>query len=475
MRTRTLLWLLSLSLLSPTMVAVPSAMAQQAPLNLGQMRLNPGYVVLTAPQARMQIIDPASGRERRPGYAHTNVKIGVPPGGYPQIKQNTAGPPLSGYLIETPASLACVYGLVARSNGCNPNIVTVNSSGGSKAVAIVDAYDYGKSAAAADLAQYTSQFGLPAANLTVVYGTGSPSAGCKDGAQPTTSSGTGWDVEEAIDMEMAVAMAPGAHIYLVEANSNSFADLLNAEQIATACVQAAGGGQVTNSWGGDEFSGESSYDTYFNGSTVTYFASAGDSPGVEYPAASPNVIGIGGTTFIRDYNGNFLQETVWNYPSANEGTGGGPSQYESRPAYQNFMSSIVGGARGTPDLAGIADPNTGVWVYNTSSCAGWCIYGGTSVASPLMAAIFNKVGLFFGSSYGALANNIYPFGQSGKIDTIFTWIQNGTCGPPGSASYPNSSGPPFDPQNTYAVTGIPWSYCAGWGAVKDAGKPNFLK
>jgi kumamolisin len=260
MITRAQLWIITSASLAALLLGVASGMAQQVSPDLGRMRLNRGYAVLTGPQARIHIIDPASGQERRPGYNHTNVKIAVPEGGYPQVSQNTSGPPNTGFLNETPASLACVYGLVAPSSGCNPNIVTANSSGGSRAVAIVDAFDYGKVQAAADLAQYTAQFGLPAANLTVVYGTGNPANGCVDGTQPPTSSGTGWDVEEALDIEMVAAMAPSTHIYLVEANSGSTTDLLNAVQVATACVQAAGAGQVTMSWGVYfEFNGETSF------------------------------------------------------------------------------------------------------------------------------------------------------------------------------------------------------------------------
>jgi kumamolisin len=483
MLSRRPLWILSSAPISMLVFATQGGVAQTVPPEVNQLRLSPGYAVLTGPQAKMHIINPASGLVQGPDHARTNVKLAVPQGGLPLVKQNVVGPPFSGYLIETPASLACVYGLAARSNGCNPNLVFNNSTGGSKAIAIVDAYDYGKTQAVADVAAYTAQFGLPAANLTVVYGTGNPANGCVDGSQPPSSSGTGWDVEEALDMEMAVAMAPQAHIYLVEANSNSNTDLYNAVQVATKCVQAAGGGQVTNSWGVYfEFSGETALDVDFTGVNVTYFASAGDNPGVNYPAASPNVIGVGGTTFVRDLNGNFLQEVVWNDNYAGIGTGGGPSQFEPRPSYQNFMSSIVGNARGTPDLAALADPNTGTWVYNTSTYGGWGIVGGTSLASPLLAAIFNRAGLFFGSSFGALANNIYPFGQSGGINSIFTDINSGVCGPPGnlyaqfgfSTPYSHGFNPPFSPQNTKTVTGIPWSFCAGWGSPKDAGKPNII-
>ena len=169
------------------------------------------------------------------------------------------GPPTSGELFQTPASIACIYGVVTASHGCNPNLATTVPTGGSKAIAIVDAYDL--TTAATDLSAFDTQFGVRAGSgVTVIWGTGSPSAGCKNGSAPPNASGTGWDVEEDLDIEYAHAMAPNAKLYLVEANSSSFTDLLNAERVAVACVRAAGGGEISNSWGNVEFSGETSYD-----------------------------------------------------------------------------------------------------------------------------------------------------------------------------------------------------------------------
>ena len=127
-------------------------------------------------------------------------------------------------------------------------------------------------------------------------------------------------------------MAPGANLYLVEANSNSFTDLFHAVQVATACVQANGAGHESNSWGGSEFSGETAYDSVFTGTDVTYLASAGDSPGTEYPCVSPNVICVGGTTIIRNGStGAFLSEEVWNSDYDEIGTGGGPAPMNRHP------------------------------------------------------------------------------------------------------------------------------------------------
>ena len=124
-----------------------------------------------------------------------------------------------------------------------------------------------------------------------------------------------------------------------------------------------------------------------------------------------------------------------------------------------------------PDIAAIANPDTGIWVYSQSPmCGGWCVYGGTSVASPLVASIFNHGGYSWSTSFNALSN-IYSLGGSGQISVHLTDINNGVCGPGGNSVYPAYEG--FDPQWIKATTGIPWSYCAGWGAPKDTGNPDF--
>ena len=141
------------------------------------------------------------------------------------------------YFYETPASLGCVYRLTSVSSaqiGCNPTDATLlNPSGGAKAIAIVDAYDY--PTALSDLQIFSAQFGLTApttANFQVVYATGT---------QPRADSG--WGLEAALDIEWAHAMAPQSKIYLVEAASNSFADLLTAVSVASNLVTQAGGGR----------------------------------------------------------------------------------------------------------------------------------------------------------------------------------------------------------------------------------------
>src|SRR5207248_6610569 len=153
-------------------------------------------------------------------------------------------------------------------------------------------------------------------------------------------------------------------------------------------------------WSSGEFSGETSNDSKFTTSGVVYFASAGDKAGtVGYPSVSPNVVSAGGTSVQRDSQGNFTGEVVWNNQYG--GTGGGPSVYESRPGYQDGIVGTVGNHRGVPDFSFDADPNTGVSVYDSTSCqgqSGWLVFGGTSVASPSLSGIVNSTGNFRTSS-----------------------------------------------------------------------------
>src|SRR5271165_6857336 len=284
--------------------------------------------------------------------AHTNIRVFLPD--QLLLSPQTSGPPYAGYAYETPASLACVYGLVTAVTGCNPNTVTKVPSGGAKMIAIVDAYDAPN--AASDLATFSTQFGLPSASFQVVYASGT---------RPAYSMG--WEFEESLDVQWAHAMAPNAKIVLVEAASNSFADLMVAEDVASAMVNAAGGGEVSNSWGAGEFPSETSYDSHFVKPNVVFFASSGDSPGTIWPGTSPNVVSAGGTTVRRNpYTGNYMSEFPWDL------AGGGVSFYESMPGYQSGIASMVGGGRGVPDLSFDSNPVTGVWVL-VSDQGGWYI------------------------------------------------------------------------------------------------------
>jgi kumamolisin len=362
------------------------------------------------------VVIPASSTEQ-PGdigvRSHTNYRIFVPSEG-PAAHQDTAkpqasGPPFPGYFYETPASMACVYGLVAQTPGCNPNVVTTNPSGGSRAIVIVDAFDYPQ--AASDLAFFSSQFGLAPADFSVVY-----ASGTEPGVDPSGQ----WEIEESLDIEWAHAMAPNAKIYLVEAASNFDTDLYKAVGVANKLL-AKTGGEVSISWGGGEFGSETFFDSYFKKIPgIVYFAASGDGPGVIYPSTSPYVVAAGGTSTSRNsVTGSFQGSTAW------QSAGGGISSVEPRPAYQNSVSGIVGAWRGTPDLAFDADPETPVWVFNSFfGIPLWFIVGGTSVSTPSLAGIVDAAGGTPASS-GALLTTVYSnLGNS----SAFTDIASGSCG-----------------------------------------------
>jgi kumamolisin len=384
-----------------------------------------------------EVMIPESSREGPADIgnrAHTNLKVYVPHGGMGNVQPPSfsgeakpqESPPYGGYIYETPASVGCVYKLVPSPvTGCNPNSVTANPSGGSRAIAIVDAYHY--PTAMQDLQVFSAQFGLPAptsVNFQVVYASG---------WQPPVN--TNWNMEAALDIQWAHAMAPNAKIYLVEAASNSWANLMTAVSVANSLLKSAGGGEVSMSWGGSEFSSQTFYDQYFTQTGVVYFAASGDSPGVWWPSVSPNVVSVGGTSISRNpTTGAFQQELAW------QSTGGGPSRYEPRPSYQNGISTLVQTHRGTPDVAAVADPSTGVWVYYSPY---WWIFGGTSVATPVWAGIVNSAGSFSASSPMELTTVYKTLGNvSGVADIV-----HGSCGP-----------------NQGYLAGAGWDFCTGVGS-----------
>jgi subtilase family serine protease len=243
---------------------------------------------------------------------------------------------------------------------------TTPADGRGQTIAIVDAYDDPK--IFSDLAYFDSYFGIAA-----------PPSFVK--AYYTTTTNSGWATEEALDVEWAHAMAPQAKLLLVEAASSSYNDLFTAVNWARS---QAGVSVVSMSWGGGEWSGETSYDQYMttphghNG--VTFVASSGDNgSGAIYPAASPNALSVGGTSLYLNSSNGYLSESGWS------GSGGGVSSVEGKPSYQNAVQ--VSSHKTTPDVAYDANPNTGFWVYNTQGSSGWGVIGGTSAGAPQWAAL----------------------------------------------------------------------------------------
>jgi subtilase family serine protease len=265
----------------------------------------------------------------------------------------------------SPATIKSVYGF-------SPSL----TAGAGKTIAIVDAYD--DPTAESDLGVFSSTFSLPACTTA----NGCFSKVNQTGGATYPRKDAGWALEISLDVQWAHAIAPGARILLVEADSNSFANLLAAEDYAKTHAD-----YVSNSWGASEFSGEDAYDSHFVQSGVSFFVSSGDfGLPADYPSASPNVISVGGTT-LHFSGGTFTSETGWS------GGGGGCSVYENATSAQSNFGGYAqvncAGKRATPDVSLDADPASGVSVYDSTRYQGqkgWFKVGGTSASSPMWAA-----------------------------------------------------------------------------------------
>jgi len=270
-----------------------------------------------------------------------------------------------------PAQVRHAYGIdqITFSNG------TVVGNGAGMTIAIVDAYDDPN--IGDDLRKFNAAFGLPNSGFTKVN---------QSGGTTYPAANKGWAGEIALDVEWAHAIAPLANILLVEAFDNSWANLSAAVQYA---ARQPGVVAVSMSWGGGEFPGEQSFDSTFTTPAghagVTFVASSGDTGApASYPAVSPNVLSVGGTTLTLNSSGNIASETAWG------GSGGGISTQEEQPSYQRGIVTQSTTRRGNPDVAYNANPNTGFAVYDSygnGSTTPWSQYGGTSAGAPQWAAI----------------------------------------------------------------------------------------
>jgi subtilase family serine protease len=275
------------------------------------------------------------------------------------------------------------------------------AGGSAPTVAIVDAY--ANPNAASDLAAYRSQFGLGSASLTQVNQSG--------GSISTVSGNTGWGQEEMLDLEMVSAICPSCPILYVGANSASFSDLGAAVDTAAS----RGAKVISNSYGGKEFSTETSVAGHYNHSGVAITVSSGDSGyGVQVPAAFNTVTAVGGTTLTLNANGTRSSETVWS------GAGSGCSAYITKPSWQHDAACS---RRTVADVAADADPNTGVAVYDTYGSTGganWYVFGGTSVAAPIIGSVYARSGntgsVPAALAYSAPAGSLYDVtsGNNGR-------------------------------------------------------------
>ncbi len=283
-------------------------------------------------------------------------------------------------------------------------------------IAIVDAYDHPN--ILSDLNTYSATFGipgLPGCSGSIV----SSSIPCfqkinQQGGTKYPSLNAGWALEIALDVETAHAMCQNCSILLVEASSNSYANLMSAVDRAIA----SGAGVVSNSYGSSEFSGETAYDAHFNKPGVAITFSSGDAGyGAEFPASSQYVTAVGGTTLFLNTDKTYGGEAAWS------GAGSGCSAYESKPSWQ-FDAGCV--RRTVADVSAVADPNTGAAVYDSvryQGIRGWFKVGGTSLSSPVVAGMYALAGGVPSASFG----NALPYASAPNLHDIISG-SNGSCG-----------------------------------------------
>lgn len=322
-----------------------------------------------------------------------------------------AAAPVPGY---GPASLRSAYGLTWDSL----------HRGAGETVAVVDAYADPR--IASDLAVYRAHFGL---------GPCTTASGClrilnqSGKARPLPPASTGWGVEQSLDLEMVSAICPRCRLLLVEARSPTNASLGRAEMTAVA----RGARFVSNSWSGSESPGQWVNNHYFNhpGDAIV-FASGDNGYGTVYPADLPFVTSVGGTTLRhRASGGRPWTETAWGSttPAVTGGTGSGCSKYTAKPSWQRAPVDTCP-RRTENDVSAVADPATGVAVYDTFRTHGtWAELGGTSAAAPIITAVYALAGNPAPRSYPAA----YPYQHAARWLHDVTAGVNGTC--PAASSY----------------------------------------
>ncbi|HWA92738.1 MAG TPA: hypothetical protein VG889_22080 [Rhizomicrobium sp.] len=265
---------------------------------------------------------------------------------------------ISGY---TPADLRDAYKI--KGSGAKTTIV-----------AAVTAYGYTN--AETDLGTYRAQWGLPACTTA---------NGCfkklnqSGAAGPYPAQNLGWAQEAAVDLDMASAMCPNCKIWLMEANTSSFANL--GATVDTAA--SLGAHAISNSYGSSE-SGTTAYESHYDHAGIAIVAASGDSGfGIEFPASSPHVTAVGGTHLVPAANARGWAETAIG--------GGGCSTVYAKPAWQTWPGCTK---RTVVDVAAVSDPATGVAVYGpvSATTSGWMVFGGTSVSAPIVAGVYGVNG-----------------------------------------------------------------------------------
>ncbi|MEY9856978.1 N-acetylneuraminic acid mutarotase [Catenulispora sp. GAS73] len=350
---------------------------------------NPSLAKLAANQpdyspAGCNVPDPAPGHAVCFALqATTNVR---------SLIAGTDGPPATAL---GPAQIKAAYNLPDGGQG--------------QTVAIVDAF--GASTVEADLAVFRQHYGLPACTSA---------NGCfrktdQTGGTDYPADDKGWAEETSLDVDAVSSACPQCHILLVEAASAASTDLGTAEKTAVSL----GAKYVSNSYGiPGEFAGEVA-DTDYDHPGVAIVASSGDTGNVvNWPAAAPNVVGVGGTTLTADAStARGWTETAW------ASGGSGCSAYEPQPVYQSGLATDCA-KRATTDISAVADPKTGLAVYDTLGQPGWVQVGGTSLSAPLITAMYALAGTPAAGTYPVT----YPYAFGGNHLFDVTKGSDGSCG-----------------------------------------------
>jgi len=284
--------------------------------------------------------------------------------------------------------------------------------GAGKVIAIVDAFHYPN--AESDLAKYRSQFGLPACTkangcLKIVNQNGAASP--LPGAAPANDD---WTVEAALDLDMASAACPLCKLILVEANDDQGTGLFVAQNAAASL----GASVISDSWGGPSDGTDATLDTqYFTHAGVAIFVASGDS-GVntqpDYPSTSAHVVAVGGTSLVKSTSAaRGWTEGAWS------GAGSSCSTVTAKPSFQSVVPSAACGKRAASDVSAVANPSTGLAVYNAGA-GGWVVIGGTSAAAPFVAGVY--------AAYGVGGNDAsYAYQHASQFFDVTTG-KNGSCG-----------------------------------------------
>lgn len=358
----------------------------------------------------------------------------------PSAPEGFAMPAYHAIPAATPATPAGLYpNVVRRFYGFQQ----LPGNGAGQTIAIIDAYDDPN--IESNLKVFTTQFRLPECSTA----NGCFTKAYSNGYQPATNNS--WAIEIALDVEWAHALAPEAKILLVESADNKFFNLFNAVNYAVS----HGATIVSMSFGGAESPQQTTFDYIFQVRNVSFVASSGDAgAGVSYPASSPYVLAVGGTSPETNLAGARYGEAAWSY------SGGGESRYETKPVPQLDFGLRAGvPLRTVPDVAYMGDPVQGVAVYATNNSgampsSAWYQVGGTSAGTPQWAAILAVVNgerikagkkcLAESYSYGTL-DAIYSLGRTQYSQTFYD-VQRGANGYCGKACI---AGPGYD-----VVTGL---------------------